>query len=86
MQSEESPRQRSSAIRVRRHRERVRQRELQMAVAVARLVAGRDPGDAGRTLARWLEGIARRDDVPEEYADMIAEAAVSLSRRRRLLP
>lgn len=72
----------SVAERSRRHRTRERERELQAALAVARLVAGRSGGDAMRSLAEWMERIGGRDDVPEDYADEIKEAAGRLKRRR----
>jgi hypothetical protein len=55
---------------------------LQVALAVARLVAGRDPGDARRSLSEWLERVVERDDIPEEYADEIRNAAERMTRRR----
>jgi len=73
----------SVAERSRRHRSRERLKDVQIALAVARLVSGRSPGDAARSLAEWLERIGGRDDVPEDYADEIRQAVESLSRRRR---
>lgn len=73
----------SVAERTRRHRARARRAEIQAALAAARLVSGRDPGDAARSLSRWLERIASRDGVEEEEADEIRAAAAALMRRRR---
>jgi len=73
----------SVAERSRRHRSKERMKEVQVALAVARLVSGRPPGDAGRSLAEWLERIGGRADVPEDYADEIRQAVESLTRRRR---
>lgn len=73
----------SSRERVRKHRVRERERELQVALAAARLVSGRDPGDASRSLAAFLRKVSARDDLPPELSDEIDDAARTLSRSRR---
>lgn len=66
-----------------KHRRNARQTDLLAAVAAARLASGRDAGDAGRSLAKWLLKVAARDDVPEDYKIEIEEASKKLARRSR---
>lgn len=72
----------SVAERVRKHRQQQKRRDLLAAVAAARLALGMPPGDHGRVLANHLRRIAKGDGVPAEYADLLDEAARSLSKRR----
>jgi hypothetical protein len=71
------------AERTRRFRERARLREGIAAVAVARIVAGRPPGDSGRSLAQWLKAVADKLPEDDERRSEIEEAAATLERRKR---
>lgn len=73
----------SVADRTRKHRKASRNVEMLAAVAAARLIAGQNVGDAGRSLSKWLHKIAARKDIPDDYRDQIMEAAERLIRRSR---
>lgn len=69
--------------RVAKHRLRERERDLQIALAAGRMVLGKDVGDATRALAAFLKKQSKRDDLPEDYSELLVDAAEKLARRRR---
>ena len=69
--------------RVSRFREREKERHLQIALAAARLVMGKDIGDARRALADFIDKQSKQTDIPDDYASTLMDAADALRSKRR---